>query len=503
MNNEYDYSGLYNNGNDQPQPEVPVQPAAPSQPVQPAQSAPYTAQAAPNPQPAGAADGYPNVGSTGINTANTAPTDFGASPNPAQNSYTPPQSSYAGNGGYTSSFGGNGGNGGGYNGYSYASAPQQPPKKPKKQGSKIGLRIAAAVGVVALGFGGGLGGMMVGSRLGLGGSQVVVQTVERNTDTAAISQGSAGGVSLSLQDVSAIVQPSVVAITTEQVVSSNAWFGNYVQSGAGSGVIISQDGYILTCAHVVSGASNIIVQLSDDTEYTATLVGGDASADIAVLKVEATGLTPAVIGDSDALVVGETAIACGNPLGTLGGTVTNGIISAVNRSITVDDNQMNLVQTNASISPGNSGGGLFNGNGELIGIVNAKSGYTQAEGLGFAIPINTAMELAQEIISNGYVKRPALGVTVVSVTDSSTAMQYGVSSLGVYIAQVNSGSGAESAGLQVADRIVAVNDTIVSQSSDLTNYLSDLSVGDTVTVQVEREGKLLSVEVVLGEGSRG
>lgn len=506
MNNEYDYSGLYNNGNAQAQPEA--QPAAPSQPVppaQPAQSAPYTAQATPNPQPEGAADSYPNVGSTGINTANTAPTDFGANPAPAQNSYIPPQSSYAGNGGYTSSFGGNGGNGGnggGYNGYSYASAPQQPPKKPKKQGNKIGLRIVAAVGVFALGFGGGLGGMMVGSRLGLGGSQVVVQTVERNNDTAAISQGSANGVSLSLQDVSAIVQPSVVAITTEQVVSSNAWFGNYVQSGAGSGVIISQDGYILTCAHVVSGASNIIIQLSDDTEYTATLVGGDTSADIAVLKVDATGLTPAVIGDSDALVVGETAIACGNPLGTLGGTVTNGIISAVNRSITVDDNQMNLVQTNASISPGNSGGGLFNGNGELIGIVNAKSGYTQAEGLGFAIPINTAMELAQEIISNGYVKRPALGVTVVNVTDSSTAMQYGVSNLGVYIAQVNSGGGAEAAGLKVADRIVAVNDTIISQSSDLTNYLSDLSVGDTVTVQVEREGKLLSVEVVLGEGSR-
>ena len=185
-----------------------------------------------------------------------------------------------------------------------------------------------------------------------------------------------------------------MAITTEQMVSTNTWFGgSYVQSGAGSGVIISQDGYIVTCAHVVSGANNITVQLADGTEYTATVVGQDSTSDVAVLKIEATGLTPAVIGDSDSLAVGETTIAVGNPLGTLSNTVTNGIVSALNREVTVQGNDMNLIQTSASISPGNSGGGLFNANGELIGIVNAKSSSSDAEGLGFAIPINTAMEM--------------------------------------------------------------------------------------------------------------
>src|SRR5699024_8255429 len=141
--------------------------------------------------------------------------------------------------------------------------------------------------------------------------------------------------------------------------------GYYVQSGAGSGVIISEDGYILTCAHVVNGATSIQVQLDNGDTYDAAIVGQDTTSDVAVIKVEATGLTPAVIGDSNALAVGETVVAVGNPLGTLSNTVTNGIISALNREVTVEDNDMTLLQTSASISPGNSGGGLFNANGEL------------------------------------------------------------------------------------------------------------------------------------------
>ena len=482
MNNEFDYSGLYNSqggqGGGQPsgQPQSQPQDAAqqPAQePAQPAQSS------------------YPNVGSSGMNTANTARTDY-SQPQGGSSGYT--------GGGYTSSFSGSSQSG--YNGYSYSSTPQQePPKKKKGSAKKVGLRLLAGVCCAALGFGGGFAGALAASKSGLIGGQVVVQQVARPDNAEASSLGSTGGSSLSLQEVAAIVQPSVVAITTEQMVSANTWFGgSYVQSGAGSGVIISEDGYILTCAHVVSGASNIIVQLYDDTEYTATLVGGDSSADIAVLKVEAEGLTPAVLGDSDALVVGEDAIAVGNPLGTLGGTVTNGIVSALNREVTVENNQMTLIQTNASISPGNSGGGLFNGNGELIGIVNAKSSYSEAEGLGFAIPINNAMGIAQDLINDGYVKRPALGVTVIAA-DSTTVQQYGLSAPGVYIAEVNAGSGAEAAGLQPGDRIISIGDVAVNSTSDLTGYIRDKEIGDVVSLQIDREGKLLSVEVTLGESS--
>ena len=478
MSNEYDYSGLYNNtsgGGQNPQPTQNAQPEQNAQ--QPAQD-----------------NAYPNVGSSGANTANTARTDYSSynvNPNPN------PQPQQDANG-YTSNFsGGNGGNNGGYNGYSYSSAPQQPPVPEKKKGNKVLLRVLVCIGVAALGFGGGLGGAVVASRAGLTGNQVVVQQVQRSTDGT--TTGSTDGTSMSVQQIASVVSPSVVAITTEQMSSSQTWFGGYyVQSGAGSGVIISQDGYILTCAHVVSGATSVKVQLNgSDESYDATVVGQDSTSDIAVLKIDATGLTPAVIGDSDALAVGEVAVAVGNPLGTLSNTVTDGIVSALNRQVTVQNNDMTLIQTDASISPGNSGGGLFNGNGELIGIVNAKSSYSEAEGIGFAIPINTAMEISQQLIENGSVARPALGVKILDVTDSQTAQQLGVSTMGVYVVEVTKGGGAESAGVQAGDRVLAVDDTAVSSSSDLKNYLKDKAVGDTVSLQVERDGKVLTLEITL------
>ena len=432
-----------------------------------------------------------------MNTANTARTDYSAGSstnNTGANTYNQPNNAYGQNNGYTSSFsGGNGGSNGGYNGYSYASAPQQPPKKEKKH-NKVLLRVLAGVGVVALGFGSGIGGAVVASRAGLTGNQVVVQEVQRDTSTDASNTGSTDGTSMTMQQIAAVASPSVVAITTEQMSSSQTWFGGYyVQSGAGSGIIISQDGYILTCAHVVSGATSVKVQLNgSDQSYDATVVGVDSTSDIAVLKVDATGLTPAVIGDSDKLAVGETTVAVGNPLGTLSNTVTQGIVSALNRQVTVEDNDMTLIQTDTSISPGNSGGGLFNANGELIGVVNAKSSYSEAEGIGFAIPINTAMDIAQQLIENGAVARPVLGVSILDIQDSSTAQQYGVSALGVYVADVTKGSGAEAAGVQRGDRIIAIDDTAVSSTSTVKSYLADKQVGDTVTLQVERDGKVLT-----------
>ena len=482
MSNEYDYSGLYNNtsGGGQPNGQNP----------QPGQSSP-----AQNPQPQQSS--YPNVGSSGANTANTARTDYSSYNSGSTSGQNPQQDSN----GYTSSFSG-GGNNGGYNGYSYSSAPQQPPMPQKKKGSKVLLRVLACVGVAALGFGGGLGGAVVASRAGLTGNQVVVQQVERSTDATAA--GSTDGTGMSVQQIASVVSPSVVAITTEQMSSSQTWFGGYyVQSGAGSGVIISQDGYILTCAHVVSGATSVKVQLNgSDESYDATVVGQDSTSDIAVLKIDATGLTPAVIGDSDALAVGEVAVAVGNPLGTLSNTVTDGIVSALNRQVTVQNNDMTLIQTDASISPGNSGGGLFNASGELIGIVNAKSSYSEAEGIGFAIPINTAMEIGRQLIENGSVARPALGVKIVDVTDAQTAQQLGVSTMGVYVVEVTKGSGADAAGVQAGDRVLAVDDTAVSDSSALKNYLKDKGIGDTVNLQVERDGKVLTLAVTLGSSAQ-
>ena len=483
MSNEYDYSGLYNNTSGSGQPN--------GQNPQPEQSAP-----AQNQQPQQSS--YPNVGSSGVNTANTARTDYSSCNSGSTSGQNPQQDSN----GYTSSFSGGNGNNGGYNGYSYSSAPQQPPVPQKKKGSKVLLRVLACVGVAALGFGSGLGGAVVASRAGLTGNQVVVQQVERSTDATAA--GSTDGTSMSVQQIASVVSPSVVAITTEQMSSSQTWYGGYyVQSGAGSGVIISQDGYILTCAHVVSGATSVKVQLNgSDESYDATVVGQDSTSDIAVLKIDATGLTPAVIGDSDALAVGEVAVAVGNPLGTLSNTVTDGIVSALNRQVTVQDNDMTLIQTDASISPGNSGGGLFNANGELIGIVNAKSSYSEAEGIGFAIPINTAMEIGQQLIENGSVARPALGVKIMDVTDAQTAQQLGVSTMGVYVVEVTKGSGADAAGVQAGDRVLAVDDTAVSDSSALKNYLKDKGIGDTVNLQVERDGKVLTLAVTLGSSAQ-
>ncbi|MBQ8648285.1 MAG: trypsin-like peptidase domain-containing protein [Oscillospiraceae bacterium] len=372
----------------------------------------------------------------------------------------------------------------------------QPPKKKKGGAKKVLLKVLSLVLVAAIGFAGGYAGAMVA---GGGGTRVVYQTVER-LPAEGQSSGSTTA-ALGLTDVASIVSPSVVVITTEVMTSANTWFGGqYVESGAGSGVVMSEDGYIITNAHVVSGASNVKVTLHDGTEYVASIIGSDAQSDIAVVKIDATGLTPAVMGDSDALAVGETVVAVGNPLGELGGTVTNGIVNALNREILVGDNNMTLIQTNAAVSPGNSGGGLFNAAGELIGIVNAKSTGDYAEGLGFAIPVNTAQQVATDLIERGFVSgRPVLGVTVLTISDTQTAMQYGVSSLGVYVTEVTPGGPAEQAGIQAGDRIVSVEDQLIETNSDLTNLIASHAVGDVLNIQISRGRQLVAVQATLGE----
>ena len=394
-----------------------------------------------------------------------------------------------------------------HNGYTPAPGPYQPlppemgeqgplgpepPRKKKGRGKKIVSGALALVLIAGVSFGGGYAGFKAASA---GQTDRIVYQAPTSTPASGT-----GTTAANLVGVINAVNPSVVAVTTEQMVTSNFWGGQQVVSGAGSGVIFTADGYIITNNHVIEGAQQIKVKLSDDTEYTAKLIGPDSQSDIAVLKIDATGLTPAVLGDSDSVQVGELSIAVGNPLGTLSNTATDGIISGLDREVTVQGNTMRLMQTSAAVSPGNSGGGLFNANGELVGIVNAKSTGEYAEGLGFAIPINTAKQVAQDLIENGYVTgRPALGITVISISDAQTAMQYGVSSFGVYVQSVTSGSGADKAGMKVGDRIVSVGSQLVESTSDVTNALKDLNAGDVVEVQVDRSRELMTLNITLGE----
>lgn len=372
---------------------------------------------------------------------------------------------------------------------------QAPADMQKKKGGAgkffRSLGIVALCGVV--GFGGGLAGSLAA---GKGGSSIVFQAVDSGKNQGAPTST---GTNLSTAEIVNIAAPTVVEVTTEQI-QTDSFFGQRILSGAGSGVIITSDGYIVTNHHVIEGATNIKITLSDQTKYDATLIGSDSRSDIALLKIDATGLTAAVVGNSDNLQVGEFSMAIGNPLGSLGGTVTTGVISALNRDIVVEGQTMNLLQTNAAVSPGNSGGGLFNEKGELIGIVNAKSADSESEGIGFAIPINTAMTIVTDIQNNGYVTgRPALGIEVLTISDYQTALQFQVSSMGVYVTKVNEGSGAEKAGVKVGDRIVAVDEQIVAESADVLSVISSKSVGDTVKIQVERGRQLLSFDVVLSE----
>ena len=389
-----------------------------------------------------------------------------------------------------------------------AQPPKQPPKKKKKfNGKRVARSAVALVLAAAMGFAGGF----VGAKFGGSGKVVIQQVAPSSTADSAsgsdssITAASSSGSSLTTEQVADLVSPSVVVITTEQVVYSQwSWYGqNQVESGAGSGVIISSDGYILTCAHVVDGASTITVTIGDK-DYTATLVGEDTTSDIAVIKIDADGLTPATVGNSDSLKVGQSVMAVGNPLGELGGTVTGGMISALNRSVTIQGsssvNTMSLIQMDASVSPGNSGGGLFNMNGELVGIVNAKSSSSDAEGLGFAIPINDAIKVAQELLENGYVTgRPYLGITYLAVTDAQTASQLGVNAYGVYVVEVVKGGPAEKAGLQAGDRIVSVDGTEIASKDDLGTLMQKHAAGDTLSITIARDGQMQTVNVTLGE----
>lgn len=282
----------------------------------------------------------------------------------------------------------------------------------------------------------------------------------------------------------------------------NGYGGTQEATASGSGVILTSDGYIATCAHVVEDANNIHVTLNDDTTYDAVLVGTDSKNDIAIIKVDAQNLVAAELGESDMITVGEDVIAIGNPLGELRGTATAGIISATSRTVTVEDQEMTLIQTDAAINSGNSGGGLFNAAGQLIGIVNAKVSSSGVEGLGFAIPLNSVLKEINDLVSFGYVKdRPYLGVTTQNVTLRN---DYGWFSSGsgmscVQVAQVVKGGTADTAGVQAGDLILKLGDVQITSNNVLTDAIQAYKPGDSATLTIQRNGEQMTLELVFQE----
>lgn len=299
--------------------------------------------------------------------------------------------------------------------------------------------------------------------------------------------------------VAKTVGPAVVGITNKAV-AHDIFNRTFETEGVGSGVIFRNDGYIITNNHVIAGAKEIIVSLSDGNSVNGTLIGTDEMTDIAVVKVDVKDLPTAELGDSDEVVVGEPAIAIGNPMGLeFQGSVTVGVISALNRTLELNDRRVTLFQTDAAISPGNSGGALVNADGEVIGINSAKLATTGVEGMGFAIPINTVKAIVNELMDKGYVSRPYLGVTIF---DKPTAARYGYQlsiEKGVYIFQVGLDSPAGRAGFQRGDIILSIDGKEVNSVSDVRNAIAAHKIGDKVKVVIDREGRQETIEVTLEE----
>lgn len=344
-------------------------------------------------------------------------------------------------------------------------------------------------------------------------------------------EGTETGNTLSAREIAAKCRTSVVAIETETRVVQNSYdyspfgmFGygygygygygdrggsrEYTQTSAGSGVILSADGYILTNNHVISGADKITVYVmpedtdGEETAYEATLIGASETNDIAVLKIDAKGLNAASFGDSDALELGEPAVVIGNPMGKVHGSVTAGIISATERELTIDDVTIDAIQTDAAINPGNSGGALFDEYGNVVGIVYAKSSSLSIEGIGYAIPVNNVKELVSQIINEPEsVKAQTkgsqimLGITIQNVTEE-LAKRYSMP-VGVYVKDVESMSAAERAGIQKGDIIVEFAGETITDADSLNTVKAQQTSGDTVSIKVDRNGKTVELDIVI------
>ncbi|MBM6665737.1 S1C family serine protease [Flavonifractor plautii] len=377
----------------------------------------------------------------------------------------------------------------------------EPPKKKKKGG----LGKFLAVGLCCAIIGGGVGGGAVWAINRFGGNTA---TIYEGTRPSAVSLANVDGKTvLSPEEVYASNLESVVGVNGNM--TTNVWGQTVKNPVSGSGFVISSNdtaSYILTNYHVIDGVTDITVFFADGKSYDATLVGGEEENDIAVLKIDQGNLRPVVLGDSDAINVGEDVYAIGNPLGELTFTFTGGYVSAKDRSVTMSDGTvMNMIQTDTAINSGNSGGPLFDKYGQVVGIVSAKlssssSSEASVEGLGFAIPINDVKDMVTSIMENGYVTgKPNVGILMSDVDES--AQRYGVPA-GSEVLAILDGSCAQTAGLQVGDIITAVGDTTVSSSDALKSAIKDCKAGDSVTFTVYRSGETLTINVVLDEDNQ-
>ncbi|MBR2284422.1 MAG: trypsin-like peptidase domain-containing protein [Ruminococcus sp.] len=422
---------------------------------------------------------------------------------------------------------------GGYTDSSYSAGgfstdPGNSPKKPKKH---TGMKIAAAIMAMAIVSGGSIAAYRALSPETVG--TVVVSEDSTNTaasktaaDTVSMFETKqASGDEMATEDIVDKVLPSVVGIESEFTITSSYGSGYYFFGGfggnqqqeqtataTGTGVIITDNGYIVTNAHVIYDseygggvADSITVLLSDESSYDAEVIGYDTDCDLAVLKINATGLTAAEFGDSDSLRLGESVIAIGNPLGfELMDTVTGGMISGLNRNITINDKAMTLIQTDAAINSGNSGGPLINKYGQVIGINSSKmsSSYSSSsasiEGIGFAIPSNEVSAIVDDIMQYGYVTgKPQFGISCQDVTETISQM-YNMP-VGVYVTVVTEGSAADKAGIQSGDIITAVDGVTVTTADELNEQKNLHSAGDTVEITLTRAGEEITLSVTLDE----
>ena len=344
-----------------------------------------------------------------------------------------------------------------------------------------------------------LGGMIGGT---LSRGKTEDGRVTRNdSELSQLDLGDATGSELTVAQIIDKNENAVVEIVVSGT-AQNMWGQMQLVQGAGSGVIVSKDGYIATNYHVIQGANKVEVTLHNGDTYAARIIGSDPANDIAVIKIDAKDLATVTIGDSSTVNVGDLAVAIGNPLGQLGGTATTGIISALDRTLDVEGTTLTLLQTDAAINGGNSGGGLFNSKGELIGIVESKASAVGVEGLAFALPINSVSGIINDMIENGGSAQaeagtPAVGVVISEVSEDN-ARYYGLESAGVYIAQVT-GVNAQNAGFQEMDRIVSFNGQEIKSSNEFITLVRKCKVGDTVTIVVSRNGQEIEIKTVLEE----
>ncbi len=293
---------------------------------------------------------------------------------------------------------------------------------------------------------------------------------------------------------------SVVSVRVKSKYSGT-FYGEYTVEENGSGVVISDSGYIATNCHVIEKAESITVFLSDGSEHNAEIIGKDSKTDLAVIKIKTDfELVPAVFSNSSSLRIGDFVFAIGNALGKYAGSVTMGIISATSRNVTVNGESMNMIQTDAALNSGNSGGGLFDSHGYLVGIIAAKDSNSESEGVGFAVPADVAQVVIGDIITHGYVTgRPTLGFSTVDITSMRDAAYYGVEWIGVYISGVDSGSNGETAGLRSRDYIYSVNGEVITTSNRLEEILESSKIGDTLLLEIWRGDDSIDVILMIGE----